>query len=217
MIKLKVAKKGMTLSEQAYEIIKDAIMKNQFKSGDILAEQPLAEKLNISRTPIKVALNRLVYENIAQVNANNNIVVSNITEDEVKDITEVRELLECFSITLLKGKINKKNLSDLKKLILKHEEYIKKGKIEDVLECDFCFHLKIAELTGNKFLFSTIEAANTNIKRFLVLSGTFEKYSTLAVEEHKKVYDAIKEEKYEEAVQELKLHLTNVNKRMLKR
>jgi DNA-binding GntR family transcriptional regulator len=214
---LKIAKKGITLSEQAYEIIKDAIIKNQFKSGEILAEQPLAEKLNISRTPIKAALNRLVYENIAEVNATNNIVVSNITEDEVKDITDIRKLLECFSVKLLENKMTKEKLKELKTLIIQHEKAINKGNIEDVLECDFCFHIKLAEFTDNKFLFSTVEAANTNIKRFLILSGTLEKYCTLAIDEHKTVYEALEKENYEEAAHALELHLINVNKRMLKR
>lgn len=217
MGRLKIAKKGLTLSEQAYEIIKDAIIKNQFKSGQILAEQPLAEKLNISRTPIKSALNRLVYENIAEVNDSNNIVVSNITEDEVREITDIRKLLECFSVRLLENKMTKSKLKCLNNLIAKHEEAIRTGNIEDVLECDFCFHIKLAELTGNKFLFSTVESANTNIKRFLILSGTLEKYSSLAIEEHKTVYEALINGKYEEAAQALELHLTNVNKRMLKK
>ena len=125
MGRLKIAKKGLTLSEQAYEIIKDAIIKNQFKSGQILAEQPLAEKLNISRTPIKSALNRLVYENIAEVNESNNIVVSNITEDEVREITDIRKLLECFSVRLLENKMTKSKLKCLNNLIAKHEEAIR--------------------------------------------------------------------------------------------
>ncbi|WP_244834751.1 GntR family transcriptional regulator [Clostridium sp. BJN0001] len=215
MVSLGKIKKGATLKEQSYKIIKDAIMKNEIKSGEVLAEQQLAEKLSISRTPIREALNRLVYENIAKVNSNNSIVVADITTDEIEDITKVRTVLETLSITLLKGKMDDKKFEELNSLINEHIDALKNNYMEKVLECDFCFHVKLAEFTENKFLLSTIESANLIIRRFLILSGTLEKYSRLAAKEHEDVYKELKKGNYDIAQSKMNTHLTNVNKRML--
>jgi DNA-binding transcriptional MocR family regulator len=62
--------KPVTLSEQAYAIIKDEIITNQIKPGDLLTEEQLSERLSISRTPIRSALKQLVMEHLAEVNEN---------------------------------------------------------------------------------------------------------------------------------------------------
>ena len=74
-------KRNPTLADRAYEIIKEAIIANELKPGQVLTEEGLAEKLQISRTPIKSALLRLVYEEIAEYNGSKNVVVSDITEN----------------------------------------------------------------------------------------------------------------------------------------
>ena len=86
--------KPVSLSEQAYQIIKEAIITNSIKAGEILTEEQLASQLNISRTPIRTALKQLVLEHLAEVNENKNVVVSNITEDDVKNVCAVRKALE---------------------------------------------------------------------------------------------------------------------------
>ncbi|WP_196590672.1 GntR family transcriptional regulator [Pectinatus frisingensis] len=215
MSKLATVKKTKKLSDQAYEIIKRAIIKNELKPGEILAEEKLAEQLEISRTPIKSALIKLVHENIATVNVNNSIVVSNITAHDVQQVTQVRRCLEELAVSLLENNITKKQINELKKIDEKKCEAAAENNFEEYIEMDYLFHIKIARCTKNNFLAETVEWVNTIIKRYLILSGTLSKYCQVASQEHKDVLEAIEAGNFETAIQAMSHHLTNVDRRML--
>lgn len=217
MKNLQAVVKSKTLSDQAYEIIKEAIVSNQFKPGEILAEGRLARELSISRTPIKAALIRLVYEKIATINENKNIVVANITLKQVKDITEVRRTIEELAITLLEGKMTPKRIQILEKISSEYEAAIRAENIEEMLRRDYEFHTVLAEFTENVFLAETVKTANQTIKRYLTLSGTFILYSEAACKEHQLVLEAIKAQDFNEAKAAMRCHIQKVSERMLKR
>lgn len=212
---LQVITKNKTLSDQAYEVIKNAIITNKLKPGEILAEEKLAKQLTISRTPIKAALTRLVYEKMAVVNENKNIVVVDITKKEVEDITLVRRYVEELGIELLEGKMNLKRVKILEDLYKHYEEMIEKGDIEAMLESDYKFHTTLAAFTGNKFLLGTICEANMIVKRYLMLSGTFIKHSVQANEEHKMIIEYLRKGEFIRAKKAMGMHLEKVSQRML--
>ena len=212
---LQAISKKATLSDQAYEIIKDAIITGSLIPGEVLAEERLAQQLEISRTPIKSALTRLLYERIAELNSSGNIVVANITEEDVHDITIVRMRVEALAVELLENKITDYQISVLENLINKYSNVIENKGIEEMLECDYQFHTTIAEFTGNEFLIDTIRNANNIIKVYLMLSGTYEKYSIVANEEHKMVVDYMRNGDFKRAKEAMAGHLDNVSHRML--
>lgn len=215
MGKLGAVKKNTSLSDKAYEIIKEAIISNKLKPGEILAEEKLAEELQISRTPIKAALLKLVYEEIAEINQSKNVVVSDITQKDIEDITLVRESLESLAVLLLKDNITKKQIDEIKCKYIEQLHMIENNKNEDFIELDYEFHVKIAEYANNSFLREMIKKANLTTKRFLILSGTVNQYGSMANKEHKEIIDYIEKGEFELASEAMKKHLQNVNKRML--
>ncbi len=79
---LRSLKKEPNLAERAYLSIKRAIVSSALQSGDALKEEPLCEALDISRTPLRSALHRLVAEGLAEVHGKS-IIVSHITEEDM--------------------------------------------------------------------------------------------------------------------------------------
>ncbi len=215
MGKLGAIKKDKSLSDKAYDIIKEAIISNKLKPGEILAEEKLAEELQISRTPIKAALLKLVYEEIAEINQSKNVVVSDITKKEIEDITLVRESLESLAVLLLKDNITNNQIREIKSKYVEQLHMIEDNRDEDFIELDYEFHTKIAEYTNNAFLRDMIKKANLITKRFLILSGTVSKHGSIANKEHKEIVEYIEKGEFELASKAMKKHLENVNKRML--
>ena len=127
MGKLGVVKKSKSLSDKAYDIIKEAIISNKLKPGEILAEEKLAEELQISRTPIKAALLKLVCEEIAEINQSKNVVVSDINQKEIEDITLVRESLESLAVLLLKDNITKSQIQEIKSKYVQQLHMVEDG------------------------------------------------------------------------------------------
>jgi DNA-binding GntR family transcriptional regulator len=216
MGRFEAIKKNPRLSDKAYEIIKEAIISNKLKPGEVLGEEKLADELQISRTPIKAALLRLVYEEIAEVNESKNVVVSDITKQNIDDITVVRKSLEPLAVLLLVNNITNTEIKVLKGILNKQSKMVDEKNDKDYIELDYEFHIKIAEFSKNYFLIDMVRKANLITKRFLVLSGTVSHYTRVANDEHLKIIEYIEEKKYTLASEAMKEHLDNVNRRMLK-
>lgn len=203
--------KPVSLSEQAYEIIKEEIITNRIKAGEILTEEQLASRLNISRTPIRTALKQLVLEHLAEVNENKNVVVSNITAEDVKNVCAVRKALEPLAVELITDPAVEKKTKELRKTI-KAQKAAKTH--EEFLSEEYNFHMGIASLAKNSFLYDMIDKTNIMIKRYLILSGTLDKHSDEALSEHEAILDCLEKKDFPAARDALKLHLSNVEERM---
>lgn len=86
-----------TLARSAYFAIKDAIVMNKFKPGEILSENMLADLLEMSRTPIREALKELKNDDLVHLVPGTGIFVKEISEKELRDVFDVRISLECLA------------------------------------------------------------------------------------------------------------------------
>ena len=82
----------ISLKAQVYEYLKQAIINGDLKVGEIYSEQYFADKLSISRTPVREAILQLQHENMVEVKANRGIIVKPLLLDEIKKIIEIINL-----------------------------------------------------------------------------------------------------------------------------
>jgi len=113
----------LSLKDKAYRVIKFGITIGNLKPGLFLAEGKLSKSMNISRGPIREVLNRLEKEGFVSIIPRRGTMVSNITAQEVKDISKIRELLEPFAA--------KESLSRISRPKLEENQKTKK------IECNF--------------------------------------------------------------------------------
>ena len=85
---------SINLAALAYEQLINNIISLEIKPGTFLQERQLAEQLDMSRTPVREALTRLAHEGWLQVNSRRNIEVRKLTEHDIDEIFELRELFE---------------------------------------------------------------------------------------------------------------------------
>ena len=83
------------------------------------------------------------------------------------------------------------------------------------LDAEYDFHLAFARYAGNTFLYDMIEKINMVCKRYLVLSGTLDKYTPTALEEHQRIVDLLEQNKVKEASEAMYEHVKNAGERML--
>lgn len=140
-------------------------MSNELTPGTVLAEENLASQLGISRTPLRAALQRLQHEEIVMQNGKN-MVVAEVTERDVRDISVVRIQLEPLAIHLLaqNGGITAKHLDRLYLCGEKQLNALRSGDSEAFLDQDALFHVSLAQLTGNSFLTDLVIKSNETIR-----------------------------------------------------
>lgn len=213
---LEPIKKNATLKEQAYSNIKQAIYSNSLKPGDALTEEQLSSSLSISRTPIRSALQQLVFEKLATTDTTGHIYVSTITEKDVSDITIMRQNLEPLSIDLIPFPLTEEQLTQLRNIHKEQLDLFKKDPTNNLRysEIDTLFHSTIAQFTNNDLLYETVHKINSMMIRINVLSGNLNSHKKKALEEHEAIIRYLEAGQKSFAKLALAEHISNVSGRM---
>ncbi len=214
-MELKPIEKTVTLKDKAYEAIKNAIYSNELKPGTALAEEQLSHMLSISRTPIRTALQQLVFEKLATKDSTGHIFVSSISKKAVQDMSVMRTALEPLSVEIAKFPIDEKVIERLKEIDKAQEKACKPFDINGYAELDCEFHCELASISGNSLLIETIRNINTTMIRYNILSGTLGTHTAVALEEHALIIKFLEEGNREFARTAVSEHVRNVSSRII--
>ena len=141
-----------SLIEEAYREIKRLMLHRKLVPGQKLPYRELIDLLQMSKTPIINALNRLEQEGFITSETNRGYMVKPIDPKEVMDAYEVRSALEAKAVqqAVVMGK--PADMSLLKDKLHAYEDYSPPRLDQKKLALDGEFHLQIAEISGNKVL-----------------------------------------------------------------
>ena len=96
-----------TISRQVYQILKEEITSGVYKPNDWLQEKELADRLQVSRSPIREALRQLAADGLAVEIPNKGMFVRSFSLKEIMEIYEIRRMMESSALRSLKGKLTK--------------------------------------------------------------------------------------------------------------
>ena len=173
-----------SLSDRAYEVLKEAIITGGFQQGQIITEEQLANELAISRTPVRSAVKRLEYEGLVEISTSKNIIVSMITEKDIEDALAARQLVEVEVCGLVAESITKSQCRELYNLVELQKKAYAGGKTSELIEYETMFHSKIGEYCGNIWYEKMLDSISVLQKRVLMLGIRLENNWERAFEEH---------------------------------
>lgn len=179
-------------SEAAYRQIKEMIFRMEFLPGARISELQVSAKLSISRTPIHDALRRLESEGLVTIGHNRGATVNCFTDDEIKEIGEIRLLQDIFSAQLAAYYGSASDFDQLDRLTEACEEAAAKGDIYGRIHTDIDFHLAIAAISGNSRLISQQYAIYQQIHLIQVSKYTDIQHSLTQIHHHKPLVTAIR-------------------------
>lgn len=207
--------KILSLKDKAYQVIKLEIIGGNLKPGLFLTEEKLSESMHISRGTIREALNRLEKEGFVTIIPRRGTMVSNITAQEVKDISKIRELLEPVAAKESLSRISRSKLKEIKKdftnLISKPENKENKS-IFFLLDKDF--HKLLNEECRNKKLIDILDNFEDHTNWFINLF--LKNYSFKeSIKEHLSIIEAIEKNEEDLVATTLIRHLERVKNSIL--
>jgi len=162
----KINRKASTLREQAYDIIKNAIMSGVFKPGQALVEEQLAQQLGLSRTPLREALVLLEHDQYIKMIPYKGTFVTNLTVKEVKEIFQIRELLEPEAVCMALDHITVEEIDHLRDFFEKSKDRVNQGDLDTFLATNKLIHDKLLEYGENETLRSLIMGYIEKIHRY---------------------------------------------------
>jgi len=203
-----------SLSEQAYFVIKSAILQNKIKPKNVLSEESLAADLCISRTPLRAALKRLEFEHLIYINSSRQAVVAEVNVEDASEAYALRVAVEPVVAKLAARKLTKESAKKLEESLKRQARAIEADNLVDVVTNGLEFDLLLAEATGNSFFIEVAERLTTYMQRVLTLSMTHSHDAPFALGEHRQMFAAIKEGNEDEAERLSRLHLYNGAERL---
>lgn len=180
-----------SLTEQAYEAIREAIASLRLLPGEAISENSLADQLGISRSPTRQALKLLEHEGLVVTQPQRGTYVTKLNEQEAADAVVMRKLLESWALDEMSAKALMPNLSVLESLLHAQEHAADQRQYMAFLDLDTRFHAEILAGAGNRKAVDLFHMLNTTILR--VRSWTLLRPKNLGAgpKEHRAIYEAI--------------------------
>jgi len=180
-----------TKKEMIYEILKADILSGKYAFGEKLIISRLAKEFKSSEIPVRESLNQLSAQNLVAFEPHVGAVVKSLSMQEVKDIFEIRVVLEGLATRLAMPHLTESDFNFLRNNIKKSKEILDKEYFEEFEALNFEFHNCIYEKSGNKTLIQSIHDFWSNTKRYPSLFKQNRSHINLSIKEHEHIYDSL--------------------------
>lgn len=154
------------LSKLIYDGLYDEIIAGKLRLDEKIIESKIAAQLNVSRTPVKMALNRLVEDEILERGTGKDIRVKKIRYEECLWLYEARKAIEPKAAYLAAKRINKTELTLLKELIQEFKNVDKSYDFEKYIACDKIFHETVIKASRNKYIIGMYKSIEFPLQRY---------------------------------------------------
>ena len=202
----------LPLRDVVFNTLRQAILRGELKPGERLMEIQLANKLGVSRTPIREAIRKLELEGLVLMIPRKGAEVAEITEKSLRDVLEVRRALEELAVGLACDRITEEEVVKLKEAAREFEEALEMGDVTVFAEADVKFHDIIYLATNNQRLIQLLYNLREQMYRYRVeYLKQSEVHSTL-LEEHEYIIKCIENHDREEAEKAICKHIENQEK-----
>lgn len=178
-------------AERAYRAIRQQLVEFRMRPAERINEVHLAQMLELSRTPVREALNRLASEGFVVFTPNRGFRFRGLDIDDLVDLFELRSIVETGAFALACERADEAG-------VLRLQDFWRQARIryadndaDEILELDEAFHVQIAELSGNPEIVRQLQALNARI-RFIrrVQIETGPQHADL-VGDHSRLVDAL--------------------------
>jgi phosphonate utilization transcriptional regulator len=207
--------RSKSLPAAVKEEIANLIISGQLAAGQKLTEFELAERLGVSRGPIREALLGLEEAGLIRMEKNRGVFVREISPDEANELYEVRAGLEGFAGRLLAPRVTPAQIATLRGMVTDMAESIERTGIDAYFPQNLRFHEIIVEFTGNAkllMLYRRLINEMYLIRRHeLLISGM-----RISVAEHSGIVDALESRSGEDAARVMEQHVLGGRDRLIK-
>lgn len=207
----------LPLRDVVFNTLRQAILKGELAPGERLMEIQLAEKLGVSRTPIREAIRKLELEGLVLMIPRKGAEVAKISEKSLKDVLEVRRSLEELAIELACQRISDTDMEDMDAAQEAFRDAIAKGDAMEIAETDEAYHDVIYNCTRNTRLVQILNNLREQMYRFRLEYIKDEDKRQILLIEHEKILKALRSRHVAEARAAVREHIDNQEITVLKK
>ena len=206
----------LPLRDVVFKTLRQGILTGELKPGERLMEIHLANKLGVSRTPIREAIRKLELEGLVTMIPRRGAEVAQITEKSMKDVLEVRKVLDDLSVELACERITEEEKELLKNVCVDFEEAVKTGDFAKIAKTDVAFHDIIVTATRNIRLSQMVNNLAEQMYRYRFEYIKDSSQHARLVQEHEEICQGIIAGDKKRALEAIEKHIDNQEIAVLK-
>ena len=206
----------LPLRDVVFNTLRQAILTGDLKPGERLMEIHLANRLGVSRTPIREAIRKLELEGLVIMIPRRGAEVAQITEKSLKDVLEVRRALDALCAELACDRISEAEIANLKKACEDFEKATATKDAKVIAKADVALHDIIVKATNNQRLVTLVNNLSEQMYRYHFEYIKDETQHSRLVEEHRTIYESIVKKDKEAASEAAMIHIDNQEASIMK-
>lgn len=206
-----------TISVQIADILRERIIRGDLKPGTPLTEARFAKAFQVSRNTVREALALLTRDGIATQSAHRGVSVSVMTEDDVREIFEVRRLCELSAIDAARSAAVDE-FQALEEAVQALRQLPTDADWRDIVDTDLNFHRTLVKIMGNSRLQAMFESLLTELRLCILIANVDDHQNPQSLaDQHGHLFALLKSHETDQCKSELARHLADAEKSLLTR
>lgn len=182
------------LRDKIADVLRRWILNGTLQPGERIIELNISRKLNVSRAPLREALWALERQGLVEIRPHHGATVTMLSEQSIREIFEIREILELQAARKLRKNLDAASAKTLKRALAGLKEAAKARDMARFSEADFEFHKTLWKLSGNRHLQEVLESLSARFFGYTLIrdlpAADAYRFDTV-VEEHRRIVDVI--------------------------
>ena len=199
----------LPLRDVVFNTLRQEILTGKLKPGERLMEIHLADKLGVSRTPIREAIRKLELEGLVIMIPRRGAEVAQITLKSLEDVMEVRRALDVLAIELACERMNQEEMESLIQAYENFSAAVKTKDTRKIASADVAFHDIIVQSTGNARLIQLVSNLSEQMYRYRFEYLKDATSHEMLQREHKEMYESILRKDKVSAADVVRKHIDN--------
>ncbi|AEV66793.1 GntR family transcriptional regulator [Acetivibrio clariflavus] len=204
------------LREVIFDTLREAIITGELKPGERLMEVKLAEKMGVSRTPVREAIRMLELEGLVDMLPRKGAHVAELSVKDIMDVLEVRAAMDSLATRLAAERITDDEIKELRQIQAQFINYVEKNNLQGSIKKDVEFHELIYRASRNDRLLQIANNLREQVQRFRVIYLKDYSSPKNLIKEHEDICDAIAARNLDMAQEYAQIHINNQEKVIIK-
>ncbi len=205
-----------TLVEQVYQTLRDEIIRGKIAGGTRLVESALAEKMKVSRTPIREALHRLAVEGFLYSIPRAGYIVEEMSDYDIEDLFTIRVEVELLAARLALEKITPVELERMELNLKMTDEKVASGHTEGLTELDVAFHNIIYKASRSKTMYHICQSLSDHSLKYRISLIHIPEFARKTRDGHYEIFRSFVAKDFQRLEKAIKNHLQLAKKDILK-
>ncbi|MBW2027886.1 MAG: GntR family transcriptional regulator [Deltaproteobacteria bacterium] len=204
-----------SLTQRVYRDLRQAVITGDIPGGMRLVESTIAQRMGVSRTPVREALQRLALEGLVYSIPRAGYIVEELSQEDIEDLFTTRMAIEKLVAERALKRITPQELGMLRKNLERTDELIKGGRTENMMDLDIEFHNIIYRASRSKTLYQICKTISDRTLRFRLACIHIPEIARRARNDHRRIYRAMESGDSRRVDESIRSHIRTVKKDIL--